>query len=124
MLSANITCQKFRKKQLNASCDATRNNRERVCARTEMRIKAEIGEAASEFGALRDELIRDRIVVGVQDAGLSESLQLDSELRLEKAVIKVRQSEAVKRQQPILGGCSREVQISGDVHALSSKPKQ
>ncbi len=60
-----------------------------------------------EFGALRDELIRDRIVVGIQDARLSESLQLDSELTLEKAMIKVRQSEAVKRQQPILRGSSR-----------------
>ncbi len=29
-----------------------------------------------EFGALRDELISDRIVVGIQDARLSESLQL------------------------------------------------
>lgn len=36
------------------------------------------------FGALRDELIRDRIVVVIQDARLSESLQLDFELTLEK----------------------------------------
>ena len=43
-----------------------------------------------ESGALRDKLMRDRSVVGIQDARLSESLQLDPELRLEKAVIKVR----------------------------------
>ena len=30
-----------------------------------------------EFGALREELIRDRIVVGLQDVKLSEKLQMD-----------------------------------------------
>ena len=38
------------------------------------------------FGALHDELIRDRIVVGIRDAGLSEKLQLDPDLTLDKAV--------------------------------------
>ena len=34
-------------------------------------------------------MIRDRIVVGLHDAKLSETLQLDAELTLEKAVTKV-----------------------------------
>ena len=38
-----------------------------------------------EYGAVRDEMLRDRIVVGIRDAGLSERLQLDPELMLEKA---------------------------------------
>ena len=50
------------------------------------------------FGDLQDELIRDRIVVGLRDASLSETLQLDSELTLEKAISKARQKEAVKQQ--------------------------
>ena len=37
-----------------------------------------------EFGALRKQLIRDRIVVGIRDAKLSENLQLDTDLTLEK----------------------------------------
>ena len=38
------------------------------------------------YGDLHDELIRDRIVVGLQDAKLSEKLQLDPTLTLEKAI--------------------------------------
>ncbi|KAK0143736.1 hypothetical protein N1851_018062 [Merluccius polli] len=50
-----------------------------------------------EFGVLREELIRDRIVVGIRDARLSESLQLDAALTLEKAITRVKQSAAVKK---------------------------
>ena len=57
-----------------------------------------------EFGVLKDELIRDRIVVGLKDKKLSEKLQLDSKLTLEKAVTQARQSETVKKQQDILQG--------------------
>ena len=57
-----------------------------------------------EFGALKDELIRDRIVVGLKNRKLSEKLQLDSQLTLEKAIRAARQSETVKKQQPILHG--------------------
>ena len=52
----------------------------------------------------QDEMIRDRLVVGLRDATLSEKLQLDSKLTLEKAVMKVRQAEAVRQQQPIVRG--------------------
>lgn len=51
------------------------------------------------FGALSDQMIRDRIVVGLADKYLSENLQLDSELILQKATDRARQSEAVKRQK-------------------------
>ena len=54
------------------------------------------------FGTLTDEMIRDRIVVGLLDAKLSEKLQLDSELTLPKAVNQARQSEAVKKQQTLM----------------------
>ncbi|UYV70871.1 hypothetical protein LAZ67_8000928 [Cordylochernes scorpioides] len=52
-----------------------------------------------EFEVLHEQLIRDRIVVGVRDKALSERMQLDSELTLEKAVKMVRQQEAVRQQQ-------------------------
>ena len=38
-----------------------------------------------EYGAMKDEMIRDRLVVGLLDCALSERLQLDPELTLEKA---------------------------------------
>ena len=37
------------------------------------------------YGNLHDEMIRDRIVVGIRDSSLAEKLQLDSELTLTKA---------------------------------------
>jgi len=51
------------------------------------------------YGNLRDEIMRDRIVVGIKDKYLSEKLQLDSELTLERAVNQVRNAELVKLQQ-------------------------
>ena len=56
----------------------------------------------SEFGTLRDNLIQDRIVVGIKDKKFSEQLQLDSKLTLEKAITKTRQAETVKKQQTFL----------------------
>jgi len=65
------------------------------------------------YGSLHDEMIRDRIVVGIRNSQLSEKLQLDSGLTLEKAVTHVRQSEAVKQQQPLLrgGGAKQDVPV-------------
>ena len=57
-----------------------------------------------EYGALHDQMIRDRIVVGISNATLSEKLQLDTDLTLDKAITQVRQSESVKQQQPLLRG--------------------
>ena len=45
-----------------------------------------------------EELLRDRLVVGMKDKALSERLQLDPELTLGKAKKMVRQKEAVKEQ--------------------------
>ena len=50
------------------------------------------------YGALHDEMVRDRLVVGLRDKRLSERLQLDPELTLQKAVTSVKQSEQVKKQ--------------------------
>ena len=56
------------------------------------------------FGALKEELIRDRIVMGLQNRELSEKLQLDPNLTLEKATNLARQRETVKQLQNILDG--------------------
>ena len=81
------------------------------------RRKQEEGESAETFitalfslaehcgyGNLHDEMIRDRIVVGIRNSALSERLQLDTRLTLDGAISQVRQAEAVKQQQPLLRG--------------------
>ncbi|XP_030213428.1 uncharacterized protein LOC115544561 isoform X1 [Gadus morhua] len=45
-----------------------------------------------DFGIAKDEHIRDRIVVGILDSELSQKLQLESDLTLEKAISMTRQS--------------------------------
>ena len=44
-------------------------------------------------------MIRDRLVVGLADVALSECLQMDPDLTLQRAVEKARNSELVKKQQ-------------------------
>ena len=55
-----------------------------------------------EYGDLASDMIRDRLVVGIRDNALSQRLQMDSELTLEKAKRQIRQREAVQEQQTIL----------------------
>lgn len=52
-------------------------------------------------------MIRDRIVVGIRDTKLSEKLQLNSELTLDRVMTEVRQSETVRKQQALLRGESQ-----------------
>ena len=40
-----------------------------------------------QFGALKDELIRDRIVIGIRNAALPQKLMQDDTLTLDKAVM-------------------------------------
>ena len=56
------------------------------------------------YEGLRNEMIRDRIVVGIRDANLSMKLQIIPDLDLEKAVAAARQSEAVRQQQGVVRG--------------------
>ena len=60
-----------------------------------------------DYGGMKDEMIRDRLVVGICDSSLSEKLQLDPALTLEKAKKAIRQSEAVHEQQKMLKGNSK-----------------
>jgi len=51
---------------------------------------------------MKAELIRDQLVVGLRNMALSEKLQMDSTLMLDKAKKLIRQQEAVHEQQDIL----------------------
>ena len=55
-----------------------------------------------DYDDLKDQMIRDRIVVGIRDKALSQRLQMDSELTLEKAKTLSRQREAIQEQQVLL----------------------
>ena len=57
-----------------------------------------------EYGTFKEEMLRDRLVVGIRDAAMSQKLQMDAELTLEKAKKAIRQKEAVYEQQRELQG--------------------
>lgn len=76
-----------------------------------------------KYGPLHDELIRDRLVVGLNDIRLSERMQLDKDLTLEKAIDMARQSEAVKQQQSNLRGECVTSKASGSVDRVINKNK-
>ena len=58
--------------------------------------------SSCNFAALTDELIRDRIVAGVTDEGLSNRLQAKQDLNLNEAVRMSRQAEGRKEDFAIL----------------------
>ena len=72
-----------------------------------------------EYSTLRDELIRDRLVVGLKDERLSQKLQLQSKLTLESATTQARQHEQVKTQQGEIRTSSAT--SGGNVDALYRK---
>ena len=49
-----------------------------------------------EYGDMKDEMLRDRLVVGIRNAKVSETLQMQADLTLEEAKKTIRQKEAVK----------------------------
>ena len=54
-----------------------------------------------QFGTLKEELIRDRIAVGIRNATLSQKLMQDDTLTLDKAVKQAKSSELVKEHHEI-----------------------
>ena len=56
-------------------------------------------ETCEYTAAVKEEMLRDRLVAGIRDQRLSETLQMNSTLNLETAKKTIRQKEAVKEQQ-------------------------
>ena len=73
---------------------------------TDLRLKAQ----TCEFGPLGNSLIRDRLVVGIQDSKLKEKLLRDSSLNLEKAIELCKISEAAQAQAKVLSQNQRRDQ--------------
>ena len=61
-----------------------------------------------EYGDLKEEMLRDRLVVSIRDTALSDKLQTESDLMLEKAETLIRRKEAAKEHRRELQDNSRE----------------
>ncbi|UYV81835.1 hypothetical protein LAZ67_20002653, partial [Cordylochernes scorpioides] len=94
----------------------------KVYTRSGRRVKLPIRISEHcEYANLREELIRDRIVLGVKDRKLSEKLMLNENLTLAKAVEIARQWEAVMREQQDLNPSTSQVDTTRKV--AKQKPK-
>ncbi len=79
------------------------------------------------FAEVKNENIRDRLVVGILDKELSEKLQLTPDLTLDKAVELVRQSEQVKghvSEQGARAGCSTQLNEVAKRGQRTAKPER
>lgn len=65
-----------------------------------------------KFGDLKEELIRDRIVVGVKNQTISEKMQLKADLTLKDAVLIARQAESQILQSKIMTQDSSNVEVN------------
>lgn len=61
-----------------------------------------------KYGPLEEELVRDRLVVGIRDQRLSQQLQMDEKLTLKTASDKITQSESVQAQTKDIRGASNK----------------
>ena len=75
------------------------------------------------YGDMREEMIRDRLVVGIRDNALSEKLQLDAKLTLETAKTTIRQREAVREQQQTLKEAEGAASLTSNVDAIINKDR-
>ena len=80
------------------------NQRNQLSDESEDRFITEVHKLAEncEFGPTKEKLIRDRLAVGIRDLLLSDRLQLEPDLTLDKTERLICQREAVKLQQDIL----------------------
>ena len=69
------------------------------------------------YGKLKSEIIRDRLVEEIRDDNLSQQLQMDPKLTLDKVKMRIRQKEAVQHQQGILRG-NTDTHVASDLEEV------
>ena len=74
------------------------------------------------FGVLEEELLRDRIVVGIHDKSLSQNLQATATLTLKDALDKVRTKEMITKQSSFLSQDSSSNRLSASADVVRRKP--
>ena len=78
-----------------------------------------------EYGNLTKELLQDQLVVGICDSSLSEHLQMDLELTLEKAKRIARQRKVVKdHHQQLSGAMGDQITIDYIKNTEETTPRQ
>ena len=75
-----------------------------------------------KYGALTDEMIRDRIVIGVRDKDSKLRLLKEDELDLNKALSICRSNEAASKQLKFMK--QEEIQTDEQVNAVDSQAKR
>ena len=68
-------------------------------------------------------MIRDRLIVGLAGMTLSEQLQMDPNLTLQRAIASARNSELVKRQQGTIRSAVKSYEIKAVRHETSRSSK-
>ena len=104
-------------------------------ARFNQRVQKD-GESAEDFIAalytlseycafrdFRDEMIRDRIVIGHRDHELLKKLQLRPDLTLDDAITLVRQHEEVERQQTVVRSQTTAPPPAPSLEAVATPPR-
>ena len=77
------------------------------------------------YGALKEEMLRDRIIVSIRDVALSRCLQIDPDLTLEMAKKQVCQKEAESEQeQQLRGDGSKQAPIMVELVKGSTQSKK
>ena len=71
---------------------------------------------------MRDQLLRDQIIAGMSDLKLSERLQMEQDLTVEKVVERVRASEQVKQQAQEMRASSTSLETPATVNAVRQRP--
>ena len=75
---------------------------------TDLKTKA----ATCNYGALKDSLIQDQVVVGIKDTKLKEKILRDANLTLDGAIQSCLASKVAKQQMKVLQGEKSEVNVS------------
>ena len=73
------------------------------------------------YGDMKTEMIRDRLVVGIRDIVLSRHLQLHADLTLQTAKKKICHREAIEEQQQVLRGTNGD---SKTLYSIVVQPRQ
>lgn len=80
-----------------------------------------------EYGALKEEMLRDRLVVGIRDSTVSQKLQMNAKLTLEEAKKEIRQREAVREQskqlRTVVTTAAWERSEDPDHHVVEAAPR-
>lgn len=87
-----MTISKYVRTSFAKGLSSTRDQKEGETADEYITVLYELIETC-EYGTLKEDILRDRLVVGIRDKRMSEKLQLEADLTLESAKKAIRQKK-------------------------------